>query len=135
MSEPGSNYSEKYIEKNKIGQGNFGSATIVTPTSDPNKYYIAKKIQLNNLSEKDLQNAQKEAEVLKQLKHPHIVDYIESFIHDGTFIIIMEYCEEGDLAFHVKRMRQKKEYFSEDLVLNWFLQIAFALNYIHKKKI
>ena len=76
-----------------------------------------------------------EAQLLKELKHPHIVEYIENFIDDGTFIIIMEYCEEGDLAFHVKRMRTKKEHFSEDLVLNWFLQIAFALSFIHQKKI
>jgi NIMA (never in mitosis gene a)-related kinase len=131
----GLNYSELYIEKNKIGQGNFGSATIVTPIADPTKFYIAKKIKLNNLTEKDLENAQKEAQLLKQLKHPHIVEYIESFVEDGTFVIIMEYCEEGDLAFHIKGMVKKKQNFSEELVLNWFLQIAFALNYIHKKKI
>jgi NIMA (never in mitosis gene a)-related kinase len=107
----GLNYSELYIEKNKIGQGNFGSATIVTPITDPTKFYIAKKIKLNNLTDKDLEN------------------------EDGTFVIIMEYCEEGDLAFHIKGMVKKKQNFSEELVLNWFLQIAFALNYIHKKKI
>ena len=47
----------------------------------------------------------------------------------------MEYCEEGDLAFHVKRKLQKKEYFSEKLILNWFLQVALALSYVHEKKI
>ena len=119
-------YLKKYIEKNKIGQGNFGSATIVTPIKKPNKFYIAKKIKLCNLSKKDLQNAQMEAQLLKDLKHPHIVKYKETFIEDDIFIIIMEYCEEGDLAFHVKRMKKKTEHFSEDLVLNWFLQIAFA---------
>lgn len=76
-----------------------------------------------------------EASLLKNLNHPHIVEYIENFIEDGTFIIIMEYCEEGDLAFHVSRMKKKGENFSEDLILNWFLQLAFALSYIHDKKI
>lgn len=32
-------------------------------------------------------------------------------------------------------MREKKQHFSEDLIQNWFLQIAFALSYIHSKKI
>ena len=72
---------------------------------------------------------------MRDLNHPHIVRYIESFVENDTFIIVMEYCEEGDLAHHIKRMSKKKEHFSEDLVLNWFLQIAFALRYIHERKI
>ena len=28
--------------------------------------------------------------------------------------------EEGDLGFHVKRMRSKNEHFSEDFILNLF---------------
>lgn len=31
--------------------------------------------------------------------------------------------------------RQKKERFSEELILNWFLQILFALKQIHSQKI
>jgi NIMA (never in mitosis gene a)-related kinase len=96
---------------------------------------VAKKINLSNLTDKDLHASQMEASLLKNLNHPHIVEYIENFIEDGTFIIIMEYCEEGDLAFHVSRMKKKGENFSEDLILNWFLQLAFALSYIHDKKI
>jgi len=42
-------------------------------------------------------------ELLKQLNHPHIVGYEESFIEDGELIIIMEYCEEGDLDYHIKQ--------------------------------
>ena len=34
-----------------------------------------------------------QSDLLKQLKHPHIVDYEETFVEDGELIIIMEYCE------------------------------------------
>ena len=135
MDKGGLEYSELYQEKKVIGKGNFGSATLVTRKDDPDKLQIAKKINLGNMEEKDRISAENEAKLLKELKHPHIVEYIENYIEDDTFIIIMEYCEEGDLSYHVKRMRQKKEHFSEDLILNWFLQIAFALNFIHSKKI
>lgn len=50
---------------------------------------------------------------------------------DGTLIIIMEFCEEGDLAFHIKRKKNKKEKLPEAVILNWFTQIAAALGYIH----
>ena len=76
-----------------------------------------------------------QAELLKQLRHPHIVEYVDSYIEDGFFIIVMEYCEEGDLAYHIKKRREQKEYFNEDLIKNWFLQILFALFFIHEKKI
>lgn len=42
---------------------------------------------------------------------------------------------EGDLAHHIKVRKQKGERFSEELVMNWFLQILFALQHIHSKKI
>lgn len=41
----------------------------------------------------------------------------------------------GDLAYHVKKMRQKGEHFSEDLIMQWFVQLCLALEYIHKRKI
>lgn len=47
----------------------------------------------------------------------------------------MEYCEEGDLAFHIKRYKAKLQSFPEQLILNWFVQIGNALVYIHERKI
>ena len=47
----------------------------------------------------------------------------------------MEYCQEGDLSYHIKRKKLKKEYFPENLIVHWFLQIVFSLKYIHENKI
>jgi NIMA (never in mitosis gene a)-related kinase len=54
---------------------------------------VAKKIILDKLGEKERLSALREAELLKSLRHPNIVSYVDSFIHDGTLIIIMEHCE------------------------------------------
>lgn len=43
--------------------------------------------------------------------------------------------EEGDLNHHIKVRKQKGEAFSEELIMNWFLQILLALQYVHSKKI
>jgi NIMA (never in mitosis gene a)-related kinase len=50
-------------------------------------------------------------------------------------IIIMEYCEVGDLAYHIKRKISKNERFSELEIFNWFVQICLALEYVHGRKI
>lgn len=93
------------------------------------------KILLNTLSEKEQQGALLEANLLRQLKHAHIVAYKASFVEKGVLIIIMEYCEVGDLAYHIKKKKAKNERFTEDEILNWFIQIAIALEYIHGRKV
>jgi NIMA (never in mitosis gene a)-related kinase len=93
------------------------------------------KILLNTLSEKEQQGALLEANLLRQLKHAHIVSYKASFVEKGVLIIIMEYCEVGDLAYHIKKKKAKNERFTEDEILNWFIQIAIALEYIHGRKV
>lgn len=33
----------------------------------------------------------------------------------------MEFCEYGDLAYHVRKKKQKGEKFSETEIMNWFV--------------
>lgn len=47
----------------------------------------------------------------------------------------MEYCEYGDLGFNVKMLKKRGQHYSEPIILNWFIQILMALEYIHKRKI
>ena len=50
-------------------------------------------------------------------------------------IIIMEYCEVGDLAYHIKKRGTDKDYFKEEEIWNWFIQICLSLDYIHSRKV
>jgi NIMA (never in mitosis gene a)-related kinase len=97
--------------------------------------YVAKKILLGGLSDREQQGAYQEAQLLKSLKHVNIVAYKESFIENEQLIIVMELCEVGDLSFHTKQKLKKQEYFSETEIMNWFVQICMALTYIHERKI
>ena len=73
--------------------------------------------------EKDL--AVKEAQLLKQLDHPHVLSYTDSFESEGALCIVTGYCANGDLSdFLEKRKRRKLE---EDRLIEWFRQIASAL--------
>ena len=56
----------------------------------------------------------REAGLLKNLDHPNIVEYKESFLSPNALTIVMEYCEVGDLAHHIKKKQQNNEIFSED---------------------
>ena len=63
-----------------------------------NKLYIAKKVHLSSLSTKEKDSSLQEVSLLKRMKHPNIVKFVDSFIDDSDVLtIVMEYCEEGDI--------------------------------------
>ena len=47
----------------------------------------------------------------------------------------MEFCEHGDLAYHVRKKKAKNESFSETEIMNWFVQLCLSLEYVHSRKI
>jgi NIMA (never in mitosis gene a)-related kinase 1/4/5 len=65
-----------------IGQGSFGIAWLVIKKHNnkiKNTNFVIKELNLSKMTPKDQINSRKEVEVLSQLKHPNIVNYIESF--------------------------------------------------------
>jgi NIMA (never in mitosis gene a)-related kinase len=59
---------------------------------------------------------------LRTLSHPNIVAYKGSLVDKGILIIIMEFCDVGDLSFHIKKRRAKNEdFFTETEIMNWFV--------------
>jgi NIMA (never in mitosis gene a)-related kinase 1/4/5 len=55
----------------------------------------------------------------------------------------MQYCKgrqflnriEKDMSFHIDIMKKNNQYFSENLVINWVLQLVLGVQFIHSKKI
>ena len=45
----------------------------------------------------------------------------------------MEYCDGGDLASQIKAAR--RNLFSENKILHWFVQLALGLHYMHSNKV
>ena len=98
----------------------LGSAWLVRHIEEDKKY-VAKKVILEGLGQKEQASCMMEAGLLKNLNHPNIVAYKESFLGNNSLIIIMEYCEVGDLSYHIKRKIKNKEFFSETEIFNWFI--------------
>ena len=41
----------------------------------------------------------------------------------------------GDLNYHIKRKKKEGAKFTEKEIMNWFIQIAMTLEYIHGRKV
>ncbi|XP_030358007.1 serine/threonine-protein kinase Nek4 isoform X3 [Strigops habroptila] len=104
-----------------VGKGSYGE-------------YVIKRLNLKNASNRERKAAEQEAQLLSQLKHPNIVTYRESWQgEDGLLYIVMGFCEGGDLYHKLKE--QKGKLLPENQVVEWFVQIAMALQYLHEKHI
>ncbi|XP_027556385.1 serine/threonine-protein kinase Nek4 isoform X2 [Neopelma chrysocephalum] len=104
-----------------VGKGSYGE-------------YVIKKLNLRNAPSRERRAAEQEAQLLSQLRHPNIVTYRESWQgQDGHLYIVMGFCEGGDLYHKLKE--QKGKLLPESQVVEWFVQIAMALQYLHEKHI
>uniref|UniRef100_A0A8C8S4N8 non-specific serine/threonine protein kinase n=1 Tax=Pelusios castaneus TaxID=367368 RepID=A0A8C8S4N8_9SAUR len=123
---------EKYIKVQKIGEGSFGKAILVK-AKENNRQYVIKEINICKMSNKEREESRREVAVLANMKHPNIVLYRESFEENGCLYIVMDYCEGGDLFRRINA--QKGILFSEDQIMDWFVQICLALKHVHDRKI
>ena len=96
------------------------------------KLYIMKEICIRRWSERDRQMGQNEIEILKQCKHENIVRYKDHFEENQKFLIVMEFCDGGDLSSFINKKRRR---LTEELFFFWFKQVASGLQYIHDHNI
>uniref|UniRef100_A0A452IP46 Serine/threonine-protein kinase Nek4 n=1 Tax=Gopherus agassizii TaxID=38772 RepID=A0A452IP46_9SAUR len=122
-----------YFFLRAVGKGSYGEVSLVRHRQD-NRQYVIKKLNLKHASSRERKAAEQEAQLLSQLKHPNIVTYRESWEgEDGLLYIVMGFCEGGDLYHKLKE--QKGKPLPENQVVEWFVQIAMALQYLHEKHI
>ncbi|XP_054640396.1 serine/threonine-protein kinase Nek4 isoform X2 [Dunckerocampus dactyliophorus] len=124
---------DNYVFIRVVGKGSYGEVNLVKHRTD-RKQYVIKKLNLTTSSKRERRAAEQEAQLLSQLRHPNIVTYRESWEGaDLQLYIVMGFCEGGDLYHRLKQ--QKGELLPERQVVEWFVQIAMALQYLHERNI
>ncbi|RLN63010.1 hypothetical protein BBJ29_001671 [Phytophthora kernoviae] len=140
---------DRFEELKCIGRGSYGSAHLVRERAGFYQRYVVKKIPMELLSAKEKDQSFREVELLAKLKHPNVVEYKENFVVDNVLHIVMAYCDGGDLAEKIKDQQRIREgivgpdnnptdprgYFSIGQVLDWFVQMAMAIKYLHAQRV
>ena len=112
-----------------LGQGSFGIVYLVKHKL-LNNLYAMKIIKKTNKYEKE-EIIMNEINILRKMDHPNIVKINEFCTTPNEYILITEYCEEGELFYEIKNFAP----FNEALT-GWYMkQILSAVNYCHKLKI
>ena len=133
----GRNYKRERV----IGRGSFGTAYLVRCRAD-SRHYVLKRLDLGHMNRKEQDEAMNEARVLEKLRrHPNIIRVREHFVEEGRLCIVMDFADGGDLAQRIEAQKdsaansEAPELFSEDMVLDWFVQICLALKHAHDRKV
>jgi len=134
----------------QLGRGQYGTAYLVSWDEEKcgeerkgqykdGDQAVAKVVGLEFLPEKEHNFAFQEVELMRALRHPHIVALRDHFLTEASLelVIVMEFCDSGDLRGEVKRRTQAKppNLLPEATIMTWFVQMTLALNYMHQRHI
>ena len=76
----------------------------------------------------------REVKIYKELKHPNIVKYYESFAEDDYLYIVMEVVKGCNLSELIKNQNEKGTYFEEETVWRFLISLLSVLRYLHEDK-
>lgn len=117
----------------------FGSTSIVALVVEESteKYFSAKIISKKDVEKKNITySIQKEIGVMYEIDHPNIVKIYKEIDLKNKYnelytVVIMEYCENGDLLTFITERGFDNEY-QKQKVMKGFLE---AIKYLHKRGI
>ena len=113
----------------RLGRGGF--AEVYLGEHIYLKNLVAIKILRTQVAAQDAGEFLTEAQMLVQLKHPHIVRIFEFGVEDETPYLVMEYAEQGTLG----ERYPKGTHLDLSLVVTYMRQIGSALEYAHAQKL
>jgi len=125
-------------EETRLGEGTFGIVYLAKYRGLP----VAAKFLKNDTGlspEKMRRDFENEVQMLRDLRHPCIVQFIGAVHFDGSLAICTEYCAIGSLGTLLNKEKGLWERYKDDLTMAFrvhaMLDLARALDYLHESNI
>uniref|UniRef100_A0A673N7N1 Peripheral plasma membrane protein CASK-like n=1 Tax=Sinocyclocheilus rhinocerous TaxID=307959 RepID=A0A673N7N1_9TELE len=77
----------------------------------------------------------REASICHMLKHPHIVELLETYSSDGMLYMVFEFMDGADLCFEIVKRADAGFVYSEAVSSHYMRQILEALRYCHDNNV
>ena len=118
----------KYEILKQIGEGGM-SVVYLARNNRMNMQLAVKEIKNDGSKSTEilLKGLEREANILKDVDHPVIPRIIDIVKHGGTICVVMDFIEGENLSDKLKEVGA----FSQDEVIEWGLELASALEYLH----
>ena len=124
-------YGFEYVEF--LNQGSFGKAYLVQSLED-NSIWVFKVVDMHYLSPEERKRSYDEALLLTQMRHENIVFCKSTYqqAQENQLVLVMEYCEHGDLQNFVSERSKRAEYLDEATLVHFAVEILKGLVYMHE---
>ena len=120
-----------YIVKHTIGKGTFSRVKLGVNKYSGEKVAIKILDKTKIVEKEDLERIIREMEMLAELDNDHVIKVYQIYEDDNNYLIIMEYCEGGELFNYIV----EKQKLSENETAFFYYQIIEGIEYIHSKGI
>ncbi|XP_064426211.1 serine/threonine-protein kinase ULK3 isoform X2 [Mirounga angustirostris] len=120
-----------FILTERLGSGTYATVYKAYAKKDTREVVAIKCVAKKSLNKASVENLLTEIEILKGIRHPHIVQLKDFQWDSDNIYLIMEFCAGGDLSrfIHTRRILPEK-------VARVFMQqLASALQFLHERSI
>uniref|UniRef100_A0A2K6D6Y2 Serine/threonine-protein kinase ULK3 n=1 Tax=Macaca nemestrina TaxID=9545 RepID=A0A2K6D6Y2_MACNE len=120
-----------FILTERLGSGRYATVYKAYAKKDTREVVAIKCVAKKSLNKASVENLLTEIEILKGIRHPHIVQLKDFQWDSDNIYLIMEFCAGGDLSrfIHTRRILPEK-------VARVFMQqLASALQFLHERNI
>jgi calcium-dependent protein kinase len=121
-----------HIDPKEIGHGHYGVVRKCM-ARESGEWYAIKSIRKSKVSK--IEVLKREIEILKEVKHPNIIELIEVYEDERYLHLITELCTGGELFDRIIAKTQSAEgHFSEHDAAKLIGDILDAIRYCHDEK-
>lgn len=128
LTSSASNVEEIYDMKEVLGTGAFSQVKVAEKRAEPGKLYAIKIIDKKALKGKE-DSLENEVKVLRRLRHPNIVNLLETYEDKHKVYLVMEIVTGGELF---DRIVEKGSYTERD-ASNLIRQVLEAVDFMHEQ--
>lgn len=120
-----------------IGGGSFGKVYLVLHRDEGRQFVMKEFSAFADMDGQQREATKLEVQLLREVQHPNIVGYRDSYVNQGGCLcIFMEYCEHGDVHSYLQSgKRAARHPPCEAQVLEWLVQVTLALQALHARRI
>ena len=120
-----------YIVKHTIGKGTFSRVKLGINKFSGEKVAIKILDKSKIIEKEDLERIIREMRMLSELDNEHVIKVYQIYEDTNNYLIIMEYCEGGELFNYIV----EKQRLTENETAFFYYQIIEGIEYIHSKGI
>ena len=120
-----------YLIKETIGEGTFSKVKLGINIYTGQKVAIKILNKIKLIEEEGITRVLREIKISSELNHPNIIKIFKILEDNKYFLVVMEYCEDGELFNYIV----KKNKLTERESAYFYYQLINAVEYLHSKGI